>query len=171
MQNGTKSAEVQRRAVLGWDTTDLVVAYERAVLQNAHDPAIHFTAGRLLGVRGEGERAQDAFQQGFLQQPFNSEARLNHAAMQMMRGDHETARASLEILKEYSPRAEGLARMESALLMREGNLPAAATLLETHLAENQGDAGGWDMLAELQLRLGQYEASEQSRQRARTAVK
>ncbi|MBE2181183.1 MAG: hypothetical protein IAE97_12000 [Chthoniobacterales bacterium] len=162
-----KAAEIQRRAVLGWDTTDLVVAYERAVLQNPHDPAIHFTAGRLLGVRGEGERAEDAFQQGFLLQPLNTEARLNHAAMQMMRGDNETARASLEILKEFSPRAEGLARMESALLMREGNLPAAATLLESHLAENQNDIGGWEMLAELQLRLGQYEASEQSRQQAK----
>ncbi len=166
-----KAAEVQRRAVLGWDTTDLVVAYERAVLQNPHDPAIHFTAGRLLGVRGEGERAENAFLQGFLLQPFNTEARLNHAAMQMMRGDNETARASLEIVKQDSPHAQGLARMESALLMREGNLPAAASLLESHLAENQIDIGSWEMLAELQLRLGQYEASEQSRQRAKSLEK
>lgn len=165
-----KAGEVQRRAILGWDTTDLVVAYERALLQHPNDPVTHFSAGRLLGSRGEGERAEEAFQRGFLLQPFHGEARLNHAAMQMMRGDMETARVSLEILKKYSPRAEGLMRMESALAMREGDLSAAATLLEKHLAEAPDDAGSWEMLAELQLRLGQDDASEQNRQRAVSAL-
>jgi hypothetical protein len=42
--------DLQRRAKLGWDTTDIVVAYERAQLQNPRDPLV-------LEARGRGSSA------------------------------------------------------------------------------------------------------------------
>lgn len=161
---------MRRRAVLGWDTTDLVVAYERALLQNPDDPLTHFTAARLLGVRGEGERAEAAFQDGFRLMPLHPEARLNHAAMQMARGDREAARASLDILRKWDPGAAGLARMESALAMREGDAEAAAAHLESHLAGAPDDAAAWLMLSDLQAHLGRDEAAASSRDRAQAAA-
>ena len=163
----TKVRDLQRRATLGWDTTDIVVAYERAQLQNPRDPLVHFTAGRLLGLRGEGVRAEEAFQQGFALQPNFNDALLNHAAMQMSRGDTETARASLSALEKYDPRANGLLKMQAAVAMREAELPEAAALLQKHLALNPGDAESWLTLSEIQLKLGDFPASEASRQKGK----
>lgn len=158
---------MRRRAVLGWDTTALVVAYERAVLQNPDDALTHFTAGRLLGARGEGERAEEAFVEGFRLMPLHPEARLNHAAMQLARGDTESAAASLAVLQKGNPNAPGLARMESALALRQGDAEAAAAHLERHLAETPDDVVGWQMLSDLQWRLGREEAAQESQERAR----
>ena len=163
----TKVRDLQRRATLGWDTTDIVVAYERAQLQNPRDPLVHFTAGRLLGLRGEGVRAEEAFQQGFALQPNFNDALLNHAAMQMSRGDTETARASLSALEKYDPQANGLLKMQAAVAMREAELPEAAALLQKHLALNPGDAESWLTLSEIQLKLGDFPASEASRQKGK----
>jgi len=159
--------ELQRRAVLGWDTTDIAIAYERAQLQNAADPITHFTAGRLLGLRGEGERAEEAFQRGFASQPNHPDARLNHAAMQMTRGDTATARASLEVLERYDPQANGLLKMKAAVALREAELPQAAQFLQKHLSRNPEDAESWLTLSEVQLKLGDFPASEASRQKGK----
>ena len=159
--------ELQRQAILGWDTTDLVVAYDRAQLQNPADPVTHFTAGRLLGLRGEGERAEEAFQHGFALQPHHPEARLNHAAMQMTRGDLDAARASLQILRSRNPRAPGLLKMEAAVALRDADLAGAASLLQEHLQANPRDTEAWLTLSEIQLKLGDFEASEESRRRGR----
>jgi lysophospholipase L1-like esterase len=161
-----QTRQLQRQAILGWDTTDLVVAYERAQLQNPSDPVTHFTAGRLLGLRGEGERAEEAFQRGFALQPNSPDGRLNHAAMQMARGDLDAARASLAALRGYDPLASGLLKMEAAIALRDADLPAAARLLQQHLARSPDDAGSWLTLSEVQTRLGDFPAAEQSRQRA-----
>jgi len=162
--------ELQRRAVLGWDTTDIVIAYERAQLQNATDPVTHFTAGRLLGMRGEGERAEEAFQRGFALQPNHPDARLNYAAMQLTRGDTSAARASLNVLEKYDPQANGLMKMQAAVALREAELPQAAELLQMHLARNPEDAESWFTLSEVQLRLGDSAGSETSRQKAKSAA-
>jgi len=164
-----KVKDLNRRALLGWDTSDLVVAYERAQLQNPDDALTHFTAGRLLGLRGEGARAGEAFAKGLALQPYNPEARLNHAAFHMTRGETDLARASLDQLKEYDPAANGLTKLEAALALREGDLPAGAALFEKHLAQSPGDADAWATLSEIQMRLGEYDASERSRQRAKEA--
>lgn len=164
-----KTRELQRNAILGWDTTDLVVAYERAQLQNADDPVTHFTAGRLLGLRGEGERAEEAFQRGFALQPNSPDGRLNHAAMQMARGNLDAARASLSTLRSYDPLASGLLKMEAAIALRDADLPAAAGLLQQHLARSPTDAGSWLTLSEVQMKLGQFDAADQSRQKASAA--
>ena len=161
-----QTRQLQRNAVLGWDTTDLIVAYERAQLQNPDDPVTHFTAGRLLGLRGEGERAEAAFQRGFVLQPNSPDARLNHAAMQTARGDLEAARASLNALRGYDPQAAGLLKMEAALALREADLPSAAKLLQQHLARSPNDTESWLTLSEVQLKLGDFTASDQSRLRA-----
>ena len=165
-----KVREFQRRAKLGWDTTDLIVAYERAQLQNPRDPLTHFTAGRLLGLRGEGERAVEAFQRGFALQPDNTAALLNYAAMQSTRGDTESARAALDTLQKFDPRAEGLLKMQAAVALREAELPEAAALLEKHLARNPADTDAWLTLSEIQLKLGDFPASEASRQKAKEAA-
>jgi tetratricopeptide (TPR) repeat protein len=165
-----KVRDLRRRAVLGWDTTDLIVAYERAQLQNPRDPLTHFTAGRLLGLRGEGERAVEAFQRGFALQPNNAAALLNYAAMQMTRGDTASARAALDELQKYDPQAEGLPKMQAAVAMREAELPEAASLLQKHLALNPGDSGSWLTLSEIQLKLGDSVASEASRQKGEKAA-
>lgn len=162
---------LRRRAVLGWDTTAIVVAYERAQLQNPHDPLTHFTAGRLLGLRGEGERAEEAFQRGFALQPERPDARLNHAAMQMTRGDTEAAHGSLGILENFDPQAEGLLKMKAALAMREAELPEAAALLEKHLARNPNDSEAWLTLSEIQLKLGDFAASEASEKKGKEAAR
>ena len=164
-----QTRQLQRAAVLGWDTTDLIVAYERAQLQNPADPVTHFTAGRLLGLRGEGERAESAFQRGFALQPNSPDARLNHAAMQMARGDLDAARGSLSVLRAYDPQAAGLLPMEAAIALRDADLPAAAQLLRQHLARSPNDADSWLTLAEVQMRLGDFPASEESRRRAADA--
>jgi tetratricopeptide (TPR) repeat protein len=163
----TQVRDLQRRAKLEWDTSDIVIAYERAQLQNAADPVTHFTAGRLLGLRGEGERAEEAFQRGFALQPNHPEARLNHAAMQMTRGDTAAARASLEILTQYDPQANGLLKMRAAVALREAEMPQAAELLQKHLVKNPDDSEGWLTLSEIQLRLGDFAASEASRQKGK----
>jgi tetratricopeptide (TPR) repeat protein len=162
--------DLQRRATLGWDTTDIVIAYERAQLQNPRDPVTHFTAGRLLGLRGEGVRAEEAFARGFALQPNFNDALLNYAAMQMSRGVTETARASLTTLEKYDPQANGLIKMRAAVAMREAELPEAAALLQKHLALNPGDAESWLTLSELQLKLGDFPASEASRQKGKEAA-
>ena len=161
-----QTRQLQRRAILGWDTTDLIVAYERAQLQNPDDPVTHFTAGRLLGMRGEGERAEEAFQRGFALQPNSPDGRLNHAAMQMTRGDLDAARASLAALRRYDPQAAGLLKMEAAIALRDADLPTAARLLQQHLARSPTDAGSWLTLSEVQMKLGDFDAAEQSRQKA-----
>jgi tetratricopeptide (TPR) repeat protein len=161
--------ELQRQAILGWDTTDLVVAYDRALLQNPGDAVTHFTAGRLLGLRGEGERAEEAFQRGFALQPHHPEARLNHAAMQMTRGDLDAARESLQILRDRAPSTPGLLKMEAAVALRDADLPAAASLLQQHLQANPGDTEAWLTLSEIQLKLGDFSASEESRRKGQGA--
>ena len=164
-----KTQQLQRAAILGWDTTDLVVAYERAQLQNPADPVTHFTAGRLLGLRGEGQRAEAAFQRGFALQPNSPEARLNHAAMQMTRGDLDAARASLEVLRRYDPQASGLLKMDAAIALRDADLPAAAGFLQQHLARSPQDADSWLMLSEIQMKTGDFPAAQESRRRAEEA--
>ena len=161
-----QTRQLQRAAILGWDTTDLVVAYERAQLQNPADPVTHFTAGRLLGLRGEGERAEAAFQRGFALQPNSPEARLNHAAMQMTRGDLDAARGSLEVLRRYDPQASGLLKMDAAIALRDADLPAAAGFLAQHLARSPQDAESWLMLSEIQMKSGDFPAAQESRRRA-----
>lgn len=165
-----KVNDLRRRAVLGWDTTAIIVAYERAQLQNAADPLTHFTAGRLLGLRGEGSRAEEAFRRGFDLQPEYPNARLNHAAMQTTRGDTEAARASLGILEKFDPQAEGLLKLQAAVAVREAELPEAAALLEKHLARTPGDSEAWLTLSEIQLKLGDFAAAEASRQKGEVAV-
>jgi hypothetical protein len=161
-----QTRQLQRQAILGWDTTDLVVAYDRAQLQNPADPVTHFTAGRLLGLRGEGERAEEAFQRGFALQPNSPDGRLNHAAMQMARGNLDAARDSLAALRRYDPLAAGLLKMEAAIALRAADLPAAAKLLQQHLARSPTDAGSWLTLSEVQTRLGDFPAAEESREKA-----
>ncbi|MFM8718552.1 MAG: tetratricopeptide repeat protein, partial [Chthoniobacterales bacterium] len=163
----TQVRELQRRAKLEWDTSDIVVAYERAQLQNAADPVTHFTAGRLLGLRGEGARAEEAFARGFALQPNHPDARLNYAAMQMTRGDTESARASLDALEKYDPQAAGLLKMQAAVALREAELPRAAELLQKHLAKNPDDSESWLTLSEVQLRLGDFAGSEASQQKGK----
>ncbi|MBJ7327207.1 MAG: tetratricopeptide repeat protein, partial [Chthoniobacterales bacterium] len=85
------------------------------------------------------------------------------------RGETDLARASLDQLKEYDPAATGLTKLEAALALREGELPAGAALFEKHLAQSPGDADAWATLSEIQMRLGEYDASERSRQRAKEA--
>ncbi len=164
-----KIRDLQRRAVLGWDTTAIVVAYDRAALQSPRDPLVHFTAGRLLGLRGEGVRAEEAFDRGFALHPNHPEARLNYAAMQLARGKTAEARESLEVLRKFDPHAAGLAKMDAAIALREDQPARAAALLEKHLSQSSDYAAAWLMLSEAQRTLGNPEAAEQSRQRARTA--
>jgi len=128
---------------------------------------MHFTAGRLFGLRGEGVRAEEAFRRGFALQPNYNDALLNHAAMQMSRGDTETARASLSALEKYDPHANGLIKMQAAVAMREAELPQAAALLQKHLAQNPDDPESWLTLSEIQLKLGDFAGSEASRQKAK----
>lgn len=161
--------DLRRRAVLGWDTIDIVVAYERAQLQNARDPLTHFTAGRLLGLRGEGVRATEAFERGFALQPYNATALLNYAAMQSGRGDTESARAALDSLEKFDPRAEGLLKMKAAVAAREAELPEAAVLLQKHLALDPDDAEAWFTLSEIQSKLGDFDASDASRKKGEGA--
>ncbi|MEY3480946.1 MAG: Tetratricopeptide repeat [Verrucomicrobiota bacterium] len=165
-----KVRDLRRRAALGWDTTDIIVAYERAQLQNPRDPLTHFTAGRLLGLRGEGERAEEAFSRGFALQPDNTAALLDHAAMQTKRGDIDSARASLDILQKYDSQAEGLLKMQAAVALREAELPEAAALLQKHLDSNPGDSEAWLTLSEIQLKLGDFPASDVSRQSGKDAA-
>jgi len=166
-QLGEKVRELRRQATAEWDTTDIIVAYERAQLQNAGDPATHFTAGRLLGLRGEGERAEEAFRRGFALQPHNPVALLNYAAMQSKRGDTESAREALDVLEKYDPQADGLLKMRAAVALREAELPQAAELLQKHLARNPGDAEAWLILSEVQLKLGDFAGSEASWQKGK----
>lgn len=168
-QLAEKVSDLRRRAAIGWNTTDLVIAYERAQLQNPRDSLTHFTAGRLLGLRGEGERAEEAFQRGFSLQPNHPEARLNHAAMQTKRGDTATARASLEILEKYDTQARGLLKMQAAVAMRDAELPQAAEYLQKHLAGSPADTESWLTLSEVQLKLGDFAGSEASRRKAKAA--
>ncbi|MFM7205682.1 MAG: tetratricopeptide repeat protein, partial [Planctomycetaceae bacterium] len=94
---------------------------------------------------------------------------LNYAAMQMTRGDTESARASLDALEKYDPQANGLLKMQAAVALREAELPRAASILQEHLQSNPGDAEAWLTLSEIQLKLGDFSASEESRRKGREA--
>jgi protein O-GlcNAc transferase len=161
-----KVRDLQRRAVLGWDTTDLVIAYDRAVLQNPADPLVHFTAARLFALRGEGERAEQAFAAGFALQPNFAAARFNYAAMQLQRGRTDEARASMDALRRFDAELPGLAKMDAALALRDGDEASAATLLQKHLRLRPEDAESWRTLASLQRRLGRDAEADESQRRA-----
>jgi tetratricopeptide (TPR) repeat protein/lysophospholipase L1-like esterase len=161
-----KTRQLQRAAVLGWDTTDLIVAYDRALLRNPADAVTHFTAGRLLGLRGEGERAGEAFAAGFALQPNFPDARFNYVAMQLQRGRTDEARAAMDALRRFDPDLSGVAKMDAAIALREGDTAAAASLLQKHLRLRPEDAESWRTLAILQRRLGRPAEAEESQRRA-----
>jgi cytochrome c-type biogenesis protein CcmH/NrfG len=56
--------------------------------------------------------------------------------------------------------------MEAAIALRAADLPAAAKLLQQHLARSPTDAGSWLTLSEVQTRLGDFPAAEESREKA-----
>jgi cytochrome c-type biogenesis protein CcmH/NrfG len=87
--------------------------------------------------------------------------------MQMTRGDLDAARGSLQILRSRNPRAPGLLKMEAAVALRDADLAGAASLLQEHLQANPRDTEAWLTLSEIQLKLGDFEASEESRRRGR----
>jgi tetratricopeptide (TPR) repeat protein len=124
------TADLQRRAVREWDTSALVAAYQSAVRRAPDDPVVHFTAGRLLGMRGEGDLAEAAFDRGFALRPGDSEGRLNHAAFQMQRGRVDLARESLQVLRSFDGGPSGLLRLEAAIALREGDRGKAVALLQ-----------------------------------------
>jgi len=76
----------------------------------------------------------------------------------------------LSALEKYDRQANGLIKMQAAVAMREAELPQAATLLQKHLALNPGDAESWLTLSEIQLKLGDFAASEASRQKGKEAA-
>lgn len=140
---------LQRRAVVDWDTPALIAAYDFAASNNPRDPLIHFTAGRLLGLRGEGARAEQAFEAGFALHPAFADARLNHAAMQLQRGKLAEARTSLDVLRARSPNLSGLARLDAAIALRMGDKAAAIPLLEKHLRLRPDDHEARELLDRL----------------------
>jgi hypothetical protein len=90
--------------------------------------------------------------------------------MQTKRGDIDSARASLDILQKYDSQAEGLLKMQAAVALREAELPEAAALLQKHLESNPGDSEAWLTLSEIQLKLGDFPASDVSRQKGKDAA-
>jgi predicted Zn-dependent protease len=114
--------------------------------RNPDDPLLHFTAGRLFGLRGEGDRAEAAFARGFALRPYDTEGRLNHAAFQLQRGRTDLARVSLDALRESEPDNPGLLQMEAALALRDGDRPAAARLLRAYLRQRPADEEARRML-------------------------
>lgn len=141
--------ELQRRAVLEWDTPALAEAYRGAVAANPDDPFIHFTAGRLLGLRGEGDLAEEAFARGFALRPNDAEGRLNYAAFQLQRGRTDLARESLEVLRGFDSEVAGIARMGAAIALREGDRSGAIAQLRAYLAQRPGDEEAQQMLRQI----------------------
>ena len=141
--------DMQRRAVLEWDTPSLIAAYEAAVAVNEDDPLVHFTAARLLGLRGEGDLAEQAFARGFALRPNDAEGRLNYAAFQLQRGRADLARESIEALRRFDADVPGIARMEAALAMREGDRGAGASWLREYLRQRPGDEEAKSMLEQM----------------------
>jgi hypothetical protein len=144
-----RTRDLQRRAVLEWDTSALIAAYDLANRANPDDPLIHFTAARLFGLRGEGDRAESAFAQGFALRPYDTEGRLNHAAFQLQRGRADLARESLDLLRESEPGHPGLLQMEAAIALREGDRPAAARHLRQYLRSRPDDEDARKMLQQI----------------------
>ena len=134
-----RTTGLQRRAVREWDTPALLAAYDIAARRNPGDPVVHFTAGRLLGLRGEGERAEEAFARGFALRPGDTAARLNHAVFQWQRGRTDLARESLEILRSFDGEPSGRLRLEAAMALREGDRARALDALRQYLRLRPGD--------------------------------
>ena len=134
-----RTADLQRRAILEWDTPALVSAYEAAALSNPNDPLVHLAAGRLLGLRGEGETAGQAFARGFALRPNDRDGRLNYAAFQLQRGRTDLARESLEALRGFDSEPSSLLRVEAAIALREGKRAEAVSLLRQYLRFRPGD--------------------------------
>jgi Flp pilus assembly protein TadD len=143
------TADLQRRAVRKWDTPALVAAYQAAAQCCPGDPQLHFTAGRLFGLRGEGERAEEAFARGFALRPGDSEGRLNHAAFQVQRGRTDLARESLEILRSFDGEPSGRLRLEAVIALREGDRGKAVALLQQYLRLRPGDKEATALLKQL----------------------
>jgi cytochrome c-type biogenesis protein CcmH/NrfG len=59
--------------------------------------------------------------------------------------------------------------MEAAVALRDADLAGAASLLQEHLQANPGDTEAWLTLSEIQVKLGNFEASEESRRKGRRA--
>jgi len=143
------TTDLQRRAVREWDTEALVAAYQSATRRTPDDPVVHFTAGRLLGMRGEGDLAEAAFERGFALRPGDSEGRLNHAAFQMQRGRVDLARESLRVLRSFDGEPSGRLRLEAAIALREGDRAEAIALLQQYLRLRPGDEEAISMLKQL----------------------
>jgi len=138
-QLAEKTRQLQRQAILDWDTATLLAAYETAVRENPDDPLVHFTAGRLLAQRGESGRAEEAFARGFALRPFDAEARLNHAVFHLQQGRLDDVRQSLAVLREVEPGHAGLAQIEAMIALRQGDRAAARGHLERYLRQRPND--------------------------------
>jgi predicted Zn-dependent protease len=145
------TADLQRGAVREWDTPALLAAYQAAAQRCPGDPQLHFTAGRLFGLRGEGESAEEAFARGFALRPGDSEGRLNHAAFQLQRGRTDLARESLQVLRSFDAEPSGRLRLETAIALREGNRAEAARLLHQYLRLRPGDEEARALLGQLEV--------------------
>jgi lysophospholipase L1-like esterase len=141
-----KVAELQSRALAQWDSPALIAAYETAMRENPGDAQVHFTAGRLFGMRGEWTRADEAFARGFRMRPNDTEGHLNHAAFQLQRGRTDLARRSVEVLKEFGGGSAGVPRLEAQIAMREGDRNAAARHLREYLQMRPEDEEARKML-------------------------
>ncbi len=138
--------DFQRRALLEWTTPALGAAYGTATQRSPDDPLLHFTAGRLVGLRGEGDLAERAFARGFALRPNDAEGRLNYAAFQLQRGRSDLARNALEALRKFGTEVPGMLRLEAALAMREGNRTAAVAFLRKYLGQRPDDEEARRML-------------------------
>jgi cytochrome c-type biogenesis protein CcmH/NrfG len=60
--------------------------------------------------------------------------------------------------------------MEAAVALRDADLAGAVSLLQEHLQTRPGDAEAWLTLSEIQLKLGDFESSEESGRKGREAA-
>jgi tetratricopeptide (TPR) repeat protein len=141
--------ELQSRALAEWDTPALVAAYEAAQRENPNDPNVHFTAGRLFGIRGEWGRADEAFARGFRMRPNDTEGHLNHAAFQLQRGRADLARGSVEALKSFGSDSSSVPKLEAQIAWIEGDPAAAARHLREYLRMRPEDEEARRMLEKM----------------------
>lgn len=141
-----KVTDLKNRALAEWDTPALVSGYETARRENPADPNVHFTAGRLFGVRGEWGRADEAFARGFQMRPNDTEGHLNHAAFQLQRGRTDLARRSVEALKSFGSESSSVLKLEAQIAWIEGDRATASRHLREYLRMRPEDEEARGML-------------------------
>lgn len=159
-------------------TTEALATHRRLVQANPNEPLLRVYLGESLLTAGALKEASDAFAAALAQRPELQPARAGQARVHLARatrawaaGEAEAAQAEIAAAAALTPEQDVVLKAQALVGARSGSAPqlANARQLLERLGAGRADCPDATLLlahAEVLLRLGRLEESEQSMQRA-----